>query len=860
MLAKIDSIVENRARLAAEAEAEQVRIAEEVAAAEVARLAAIQAEKDKNYSDAITKADELFTQEDYDKARNEYRTASTVKPEEIYAQQRIEEIGTILAQLSASQKDYEAAVARADLEFRREEFEAAKLAFNDAQVAKSDETYPDEMLAKIDSIVETRARLAAEAEAEQIRLAEEAAAAEAARLAAIQAEKDKNYSDAIAKADEFFNQQDYDKARNEYRTASTVKPDEIYAQQRIEEIGTILAQLSAAQKAYEAAVARADLEFRREEFEAAKLAFNDAKTAKADETYPDEMLEKIDSIVETRARLAAEAEAEQVRLAEEAAVAETARLATIQAEKDKNYSGAIAKGDEFFNQQDYGNARNEYRTASTVKPEEIYAQQRIEEIGTILAQLSAAQKAYEAAVARADLEFRREEFEAAKLAFNDAKTAKADETYPDEMLEKIDSIVETRARLAAEAEAEQVRLAEEAAVAETARLATIQAEKDKNYSGAIAKGDEFFNQQDYGNARNEYRTASTVKPEEIYAQQRIEEIGIKLDELELARQQQDTLNKKYAGLIQQADRLFSSNEYLSSKGKYEAALQLKPDEVYPKERITEIGDILRRQKTDEEYRIIIVAADGFFKAKTYLEAKVEYEKAIVLKPNEAYPKSQINKINDILEKEQQGILAEQKAAENLQQRTLAIAQMNEEIDARNVESEAELKSLYDQFIVKADAFFNDKQYNVARAWYYRALEIMPNEAYPQQRIDEINRIISGMMFSQRDRDYQKYINLGDSTFRENQLAVARGWYNQALGIKGDEPYPKSQIAGIQTKIAERLAGQTGQQFEQNMEKASKAFDEKNYNVSRFWYKKALELRPNDETAKARLTEIQSALN
>ncbi len=36
------------------------------------------------------------------------------KPEEAYAQQRIEEIGTILAQLSASQKAYEDAVARAD--------------------------------------------------------------------------------------------------------------------------------------------------------------------------------------------------------------------------------------------------------------------------------------------------------------------------------------------------------------------------------------------------------------------------------------------------------------------------------------------------------------------------------------------------------------------------------------------------------------------------------------------------------------------------------------------------------------------------------------------------------------------------
>ncbi len=63
-----------------------------------------------------------------------------------------------------------------------------------AKQAKSDETYPDEMLAKIDSIVTERARLAAEAEA-----------AEQARLAALQAEKDRQYNEAIAQADEAFN-------------------------------------------------------------------------------------------------------------------------------------------------------------------------------------------------------------------------------------------------------------------------------------------------------------------------------------------------------------------------------------------------------------------------------------------------------------------------------------------------------------------------------------------------------------------------------------------------------------------------------------------------------------------------------
>ena len=89
-------------------------------------------------------------------------------------------------------------------------------------------------------------------------------------------------------------------------------------------------------------------------------------------------------------------------------------MAALQAEKDRNYADAIARGDNQFNQEAYESARTEYRTALSIKPEESYPQQKIDEIGTLLAQLSAAQKAYEEAVARGDREFKREGFDLAK--------------------------------------------------------------------------------------------------------------------------------------------------------------------------------------------------------------------------------------------------------------------------------------------------------------------------------------------------------------------------------------------------------------------------------------------------------------
>ncbi len=787
-----------------------------------------------NYKALITEADNSFDAKNYADSKDKYKAALALKPKEKYPKERINTINSILQQNAKIEKLYKQAITKADGLFNQKNYEKAKAAFAAAGEIKPEEKYPPEMISKIDGLVAEQERLKAEAEAEKARLAKEAAAAEAVRLAAIQTEKDKNYADAISKADKFFEVKDYENSRTSYRAALTIKPDESYPQQQIDKIGSLLAQLSAAQKAYEEAVSRGDKAFRNESFDDAKTAYTEAKQAKADEAYPDEMLTKIDSIVTTRARLA-----------KEAAAAEAARLAAIQAEKDKNYADAISKADNLFEAKDYENSRTSYRAALTIKPDESYPQQQIDKIGSLLAQLSAAQKAYEEAVSLGDKAFRKESFDDAKTAYTEAKQAKSDEAYPDEMLTKIDSIVTTRARLA-----------KEAAAAEAARLAAIQAEKDKNYADAISKADKFFDAKDYENSRTSYRAALTIKPDESYPKEKISEIDDLLAALAASKKEQELLDKKYADLIRQADQLFGNNDYIQAKTKYNSALELKPEEAYPAKRIAEIDGILEQQKVDEQYRAVIVAADGFFKTEEYLQAKTEYEKALAIKENEQYPKKRIDEIEKILAKERERILAEKAAAEDLQRRKEAIAQINSEIDSRNVESEAELDVLYNQFIQKADALFDSKQYNVSRAWYYQALNVKAKEPYPLERIAEINKLVGSLLLNQRDRDYQKFIDLADTAFRDNELAVARGWYNRALGVKSNETYPKNQIAEIQKKIAERMAGKAGQQFQEYKQKADKAFDAKNFNVARFLYKKALELRPGNEEVKAQLAEIE----
>ncbi|MEE4285762.1 MAG: hypothetical protein V2I31_06425, partial [Mariniphaga sp.] len=427
------------------------------------------------------------------------------------------------------------------------------------------------------------------------------------------------------------------------------------------------------------------------------------------------------------------------------------------------------------------------------------------------------------------------------------------ENYPQNQITRINEIFAEQAQLAAEAEAEAARLAAEAEAAEQARLAALQAEQDRQYAQAISRGDSLFNLNEYETSRTAYQSALQVKPDETYPQQRIDEIASIL-------QEQDRINREYQNTIALADQQFTSRAYIDAKNNYGKAMEIKPEESYPKEKINEVDRILAQQELDENYRTIILAADGFFNSESWNEAKSEYGKALEIKPDENYPKSQIIKIDNLLRQQQERALAEKRAAEDMERRQAEIEQRQQQMSERQDMSESGLNQLYNEYISLADGFFDNQRYNVSRAWYYKAWDVKPEETYPPQRIEEINRLVGSLLLSQRDRDYQNFVNLADSTFRENQLAVARGWYNRALSVKSEETYPREQLQAIADLIAERMASQSGELFNSHLQNAVQAFENGNYNVARFWYKKALELRPDDQQAKEGLVKIEESLN
>ncbi len=810
------------------AEAEQVRLLAEKQAAEQARLmaeqtareAALQAEQariEKQYQEAVASAEQLFNLQQYSGSIEGYRNALKIKPGEPYPAQRIAEAEAIMAELTATQKAYNEAIATADKAFRQQQYRQARKGYEDALKIKSSEKYPEEMLDKIDAIEEEMMRLAEEknrleeekkareqaareaAEAERIRLAEEKARLEAEKLAkeqaareaaeaekarreaeriareeaarlAAAAEKEKRYNETVALADDFFNRQQYARAITEYRNALKEKPGESYPQEKITESEKILADLAALQKEYDAAIAAGDKAFRQKQYGPARESFQQAQALKSEEKYPAEMVTRIDAI-----------EAEQAKLAEEKARLEAEKLAKEQAAREAAEAERIRLAEE--------KARLEAEK---------------------LAKEQAAREAAEAE--RIRLAEEKARIEAEKLAKEQA------------------------AREAAEAE--RIRLAEEKARLEAEKLAREQAAREAAEAEKARLEAERI-------AREE---AARLAAEAEKARQEEEKV----------RLAEENRNKEYARLIMLADQAFESKQLVLAASNYKNALLLKPNEIHPKNRLVSIDSLQVVQQNDEKYRHFLVAADAGMRSNEWEKARENYGKASEIKPEEEYPQRKIREIDEILQKLAQNNKGDAPVLPVTPVEQSAPSTGQGSGPGRTITDET--SALYNGIIAMADQAFDEKSYNVSRAWYYKALAVKPGEPYPTGRIAEINRIIASLQLSQLEREFQGYIDKGDEAFRTDQLAVARGWYNRSLNIKSNDSYALSQIADIQMKVEERLQGNTENVFRKYIEEGDNAFRSKNYNIARVWYHRARELKPSDPLTGEKLENVRKALS
>ena len=672
----------------------------------------------------------------------------------------------------------------------------------------------------------------------------DAAAKDAAEKAKLAKEKELNdkYTAAIAKGDKALSTKDYVNAKAGYNEALSLKATEQYPKDKIKEIDSALAELAAKEKAdkdklaaekalnekYTAAITKGDAAMSAKNYPGAKAAYTEATGLKSAEQYPKDKLAEIEKLL---ADAAAKDAAEKEKLAKEK-------------ELNDKYNAAIAKGDKALLAKTYEAAKAAYNEALGLKPAEQLPKDKIASIDKLLADAAAKDAAekdrqakekeitekYTAAITKGDKALAAKTYEDAKAAYNEALGIKPNEAYPKTKLAEIEKAI---ADASAKDAAEKARLAKEKELAE-------------KYSAAITKADAALASKDYELAKTSYNEALSYKAAEKYPKDKIAEINAILAKEMGAKE----LEKKYTDAISKGDAALTAKDYAAAKTNYSAAIGLKPSEQYPKDKLAEVDKALadaaaekdrlaKEKELDAKYKAAIAKGDAAFKLKTYPAAKTAYNEALVLKSAEQYPKDKIAEIDALIAKEM---------------------------------GAKELDDKYKAAITKGDAALKIKSYEDAKAGYNEALGFKPAEAYPKTKLAEIDKAIADAAAKDAaDKDrlakekelaekYSAAITKADAALTSKDYELAKTAYNEALGFKALEKYPKDKIAEINAILAKEMgAKELEKKYTEAISKGDAALTAKDYATAKTNYSAAIGLKPSEQYPKDKLAEAEKAL-
>jgi tetratricopeptide (TPR) repeat protein len=636
------------------------------------------------------------------------------------------------------------------------------------------------------------------------------------------------YQNLIVEADKFFLNADYSGAKAKYTEASNLKPEENYPKTRLAEIDKLLGELAnkeAIEQSYKDAVAAGDAAFKTQKFEESIVNYKKALEIKKNEKYP----------------------ADQIKLAEK-------NIADLAADKEKeaNYNKAIAAGDSDFSSGKYKDAITNYNEALGIKPTEAYPKEKIAEANKAIADAeakNALDKQYNDAIAEADKAFDSEKWNAAVSGYTKALGLKQDQ-YPKDQITKAN-----------------------------AKLAEIAANKeaDENYSAAIAAADKLFGEKQYESAIGKYEFALNIKPNEDYPKDQISKAKAELKTLADA----NALNKKYNDLISKADGEFGKKEFKTAIATYNEALAVKSKEAYPKEQIgkaeTELKKLASEAEKRKAYDAKVAEADASFGSKSYTAAIKEYNQALELYPNEAYPKEKIAEANKALgdiskaEQDQKKYAAEikiadgllkkknykdaitsyQKASDILPDESYPKEKMNEAQLALNaLADQAELNKNYDAKISAADALFEQSKWLEAKTMYQEASGLKPMEDYPVNQISKADaKLKAEAEANAKEEEYNNLIVSADDLFKAEKFEESISRYNDALQIKPKDAYPKEQIAKAQKGIkASSDAAELKQKYDAAITEGDAYFGQKDYVSALAAYENAKALIPEEPLA------------
>jgi len=747
-------------------------------------IAVEKAKQEAEFNRLIAAGDVNVGQSKYAEAIVDFKSALGIKPNDSVALTRLAEAEKLLALAGDKVKkdaEFDSLIAAGDVNVGQSKYSEAIVDFKSALGIKPNDS---------------------------VALARLVGAEKQLAIAGDKAKQEAEFNRLIAAGDANVSQSKYGEAIINFKSALDVKPNDSVALARIAnaEKQLALAGDKAKQEAeFNRQIAAGDANFGQTKYTEAILNFKSALGIKPNDS---------------------------VALARIANAEKQLALAGDKAKQEAEFNRQIAAGDANVGQSKYAEAILNFKSALGIKPND----------SVVLARLAGAERELTLAgdKAKKDTEFNR------LIAVGDANVGQS---------KYAEAIIYFKSALDVKPN-DSVALARLAGAERELALAGDKAKQEAEFNRLVATGDANFGLSKYGEALTFYKSALKLKSNEVVVAKISEtERLMQLAEAERARKESENQaialkQQKYKEAIDKANQLFNAKNFPESKQFYQQALSIDPAPVYPTERIREIDKIIAQMQSDalandqetakgRLYNDAMSRGGTYFTAKLYSEAISSYKDAQKIKPAEILPPQKIKEIQLIIDGLAAKALEDQKFASD-----------------KNLSAN---EKFYLEKIKIADENFKKSQWSVARFYYIEALKFKQADNYSLDKVDACDKMIDSGITDEKMQDYKNKILRADAEMKAKNYSSARFYYRSASDILKWEVYPKEQLKEIDRLVAEKLNESDQKLFAENQNKADEAFNRQEYSVARFYYNKTIEISQSDHVA-SRLKEIESIVN
>lgn len=646
-------------------------------------------EKKKKYEDALAAADELFKAEKYEEAKVKYQEALTYESSATYPEEQIKECDKFISALLAEKQKQEKIaklLEEGNTLFLAAKWNDAKLKYNEVVGLDQNNQIAKERLVEIDKKITEEADVAAQMAKFSKLVAEGDAAVKLTKYPeakgkyeealsikadpAVQTKLDnvnkkileleekeaneKKFQELKTQGLQLAIEQKWLDAKSTLLDAQKLKPQDAEVNKKLIEIENRIKENQALldlERAYTDLMAAGEEKAALKDYDGAIQKFKEASQKKPAETLPKRRIEEIEALK---------------------------KADSMKAEVDAKYQQRLKAGKDLMAAKEYLGAIKEFNEANVLKPEEKEPVDLAAECERLEREKSSdADKQFEKLITLSQTKLDEKDFEKARDIAERAQGFRPADPRPKELLAKIleqETIEKNYSNKMLEAERqvsdrsyeraillfEQAKAIKPAETKPDERIADVRkliadqasaAEKDQIYKDFMSKGALSEKAKSWDQALVNYQNALNIKPGDKPAQEKIDEIQQIIDDLSNALKDNQERQANFNKLITEADGLFSTEDYLDAKAKYEAALELIRDNSYAAKQVEEC---VKREKekslleAEKGYRKLIDKADENFKDKEYEKARDYYTRANGMRPQDPYPIERMKEIENIL--------------------------------------------------------------------------------------------------------------------------------------------------------------------------------------------------------------------